>query len=122
MRWAMHPVTPMTRSGFSLRSPWSWATRPRTRCSACSLMAHVFTSTTSGLVGRVHDPVALLRQHALHQLSITDIHLAAVRLHVGALRGCSFRSCRTGPDGGVRPGHTAAVPGAPGSRRVGFTL
>ena len=51
MRWAMHPVTPMTTSGRSRFRALSCPTRPRTRCSACSRMAQVFTSTTSASSG-----------------------------------------------------------------------
>ena len=43
----MHPVTPITTSGFVSRSCWSWPTRPITRCSAWSRMAQVFTRITS---------------------------------------------------------------------------
>ena len=47
----MHPVTPMTMSGRSRLSPFSCATRPSTRFSACSRIAQVLISTTSASSG-----------------------------------------------------------------------
>jgi hypothetical protein len=90
MRWAMHPVTPITRrSGPPSRNCWSCPTRPSTRCSAWSRIAQVLTRMTSASSGRSVRLVPALRKDAVHQLGIADVHLAAVRLDVCLLHPSS---------------------------------